>query len=45
MATQRKTAQEIIEANQKIIADNNLKSWNEIHKYVLEQRLNSKAVA
>ena len=34
----RKTAQEIIESNKKIIAENNLKSWNEIHTFVLEQR-------
>jgi hypothetical protein len=34
----RKTAQEIIEANKKIIAENNLKSWDEIHAFVLEQR-------
>jgi len=34
----RKTAQEIIEANKKIIAENNLKSWDEIHAFILEQR-------
>jgi len=34
----RKTAQEIIEANKKIIADNDLKSWDEIHAFILEQR-------
>jgi hypothetical protein len=34
----RKTAQEIIEANKKIIADNDLKSWDEIHAFVLNQR-------
>ena len=36
--TTRKTAQEIIESNKKIIAENNLKSWDEIHAFVLEQR-------
>ena len=34
----RKTAQEIIEANKKIIAENDLKSWDEIHAFILEQR-------
>lgn len=35
----RKTAQEIIESNKKIIEENNLKSWKEIHAFVLQQRL------
>ena len=46
MATKnnRKTAQEIIESNNKIIAENNLKSWDDIHAFVLAQRLANKKV-
>ena len=40
----RKTAQEIIESNKKIISENNLKSWNDIHAFVLTQRLANKKV-
>ena len=38
----RRTPQEIIEQNKKIIEENNLKSWSEIHAFVLKQRLENK---
>jgi hypothetical protein len=38
----RLTAQEIIENNKKIIEENNLKSWQEIHDYTLATRLENK---
>ena len=38
----RLTAQEIIENNKKIIAENNLKNWQEIHDYTLVTRLENK---
>lgn len=40
----RLTAQEIIENNKRIIAENNLKSWKEIHAYTITARLENKAV-
>lgn len=40
----RLTPQEIIENNKRIIAENNLKSWKEIHEYTLKTRLENKAV-
>lgn len=33
------TPQQIIENNKKIIEENNLKSWQEIHDYTLKIRL------
>ena len=36
------TAQEIVENNKKIIAENDLKSWEEIHAFTLKQRLENK---
>lgn len=38
----RLTAQEIIENNKRIIAENNLKNWKEIHDYTLAARLENK---
>lgn len=38
----RLSAQQIIENNQKIIAENNLKSWEDIHNFTLKTRLESK---
>jgi len=38
----RLTAQEIIENNKRIIAENNLKSWREIHNYTITARLENK---
>jgi hypothetical protein len=34
-------AQEIIENNKKIIEENNLKNWQEIHNYTLDSRVNN----
>ena len=39
MTTKRLTSQEIIEQNKRIIAENNLKSWQDIHDYTLKTRL------
>ncbi len=36
------TAQEIVENNKQVIAENNLKSWQEIHNFTLKQRLENK---
>ena len=36
------TANEIIENNKRIIAENNLKSWEEIHAFTLKTRLENK---
>jgi hypothetical protein len=36
------TPAEIIENNKKIIAENNLKSWQEIHSFTLNARLENK---
>ena len=38
----RMTAQEIIENNQRIIIENNLMTWQEIHDYTLKTRLENK---
>lgn len=38
----RLSAQQIIENNQKIITENNLKSWEDIHNFTLKTRLASK---
>jgi hypothetical protein len=38
----RPTAQEIVENNKKIIQDNNLKSWQEIHNHTIKTRLENK---
>jgi len=38
----RLTPQEIIESNRKIIEDNNLKSWQDIHNFTLNTRLANK---
>jgi hypothetical protein len=38
----RLTAQEIIENNKRIIKENNLKNWQEIHNYTLTTRLENK---
>jgi hypothetical protein len=38
----RLTPQQIIENNRKIVADNNLRSWKEIHAYTLKIRLENK---
>ena len=40
----RLTPAEIIENNKKIIAENNLKSWKDIHAYTLKTRLANKEV-
>jgi len=37
----RLTAQEIIENNKRIIKENNLKNWQEIHNYTLNNRVNN----
>jgi hypothetical protein len=36
------TASEIIENNRKIISENNLTSWQEIHAFTIKQRLENK---
>jgi hypothetical protein len=36
------TANEIVENNKKIIAENNLKSWQEIHTHTISARLENK---
>ena len=41
MTTKRLTSQEIIGQTKKIIAENNLKSWQEIHAYTLKVRLSA----
>jgi hypothetical protein len=38
----RLTAQEIIENNKRIIKENNLKNWQEVHDYTLTARLEKK---
>jgi hypothetical protein len=38
----RLTAQEIIENNKRIIQENNLKNWQEIHAFTLKTRLENK---
>ena len=38
----RITAQEIIENNKRIIAENKLSTWQEIHDYTLKIRLENK---
>jgi hypothetical protein len=38
----RLTAQEIIENNKRIIAENKLSTWQEIHDYTLKIRLENK---
>lgn len=38
----RLTPAEIIENNKKIIEENNLKSWKDIHAYTLKVRLSNK---
>ena len=38
----RLTPSEIIENNRKIIAENNLKSWQDIHNFTIKQRLENK---
>lgn len=38
----RLTAEQIIDSNKKIIAENNLKTWDEIHVFVLQTRLENK---
>ena len=38
----RLTAQEIIENNKRIIQENNLKNWQEIHDFTLKTRLENK---
>jgi hypothetical protein len=36
------TASEIVENNKRIIAENNLQNWQEIHNFTLRQRLENK---
>jgi len=38
----RLSAQQIIENNKKIIEENNLKSWEDIHNFTLKTRLANK---
>ncbi len=38
----RLSAQQIIENNKKIIEENNLKSWQDIHNFTLKTRLANK---
>jgi hypothetical protein len=38
----RLTVQEIIENNRKIIAENGLKSWEDVHTYTITARLENK---